>query len=182
MTDMARIGELIKCEECGAEVVRTGKAQRFCPECAKNRKRRQNAAAEKERARRKREEKRAAGGLGAVFQCSDCGTSIVRKSKNHTRCAACAEKYHREQQVERSRAYHRREKERRRAKREAAIQKAETPPVAKDGFTLAEVNEAARNHNMSYGVYVVAWKAGTVAAPVKFPPNRKKRRRKCTGT
>lgn len=114
------------------------------------------------------------GRLGSEFRCEICGEIGIRRMAMQKYCRPCAEAEARRKDIERQKkrkeSYQQLYEQRKRPAPEVVI----LPPE----FTLAEVNQAARKNNMSYGQYVVAWKQGRVEAPEKFPKRGRKRGRK----
>lgn len=111
--------------------------------------------------------------VGVEVPCEGgCGRTIIKRTAVHTRCLECAEKVNRQKAAERRKIYGERTRANKKAKE---AKENEAKAAAREKPTLAEVNEAARKNNMSYGQYVCAWKAGKVEPPCKFPPKRRKR-------
>lgn len=156
---MGKIGEIMICAHCGKEVIRTSGGQKYCDDC------KAEANYMKSRAARNRAlEKRHAQKPLRDFQCSTCGVVFQSKYKR-LNCEPCAKAVHMEQ----IKAYNRERAQERRASMPVVIE------MPKPKFSLAEVNQAARKHNMTYGQYCAAWKMGTVEEP---KPIEKKRGRK----
>lgn len=92
------------------------------------------------------------------MQCDMCGESCVRTTFNQKFCPECKNKAY----VKRQQEWH---------KQQYTIDKTVEHKKAK--YTLAQMNEAAREHNMTYGQYAAALKEGRVA-----PPGEKNKRGK----
>lgn len=156
---MGKIGEIFICAHCGKPTIRTSGGQKYCEDC------KIEANYLKSRtSQHRRRVKMLTDKPMKEFACKRCNATFMSKYKR-MHCEDCAKKLY----VESVKAAN---------KEKAELQKNINPaPVVmpKPKFSLAEVNQAARKHNMSYGQYCAAWKLGRVEEP---QPIKKKRGRK----
>lgn len=114
--------------------------------------------------------------IGDYYVCKRCGKveQVKYSGRPKKYCTICAEMVHKEQ-------IHKHNEERRIETRSLANEYAEKrvePVTSKPQYTLAEMNAAARENNMSYGQYSVALANGTVKPPDKKPDKGKRGRKK----
>lgn len=104
------------------------------------------------------------GRIGEDMICEKCKIVFVRTGTKQRVCPTCAK----ENQRAKSREYNK--------THPYPKKKKTTKPVTKHKSTLAAMNQAAREHDMTYGQYVAALKNGLVEPPDEMQKGGKRKK------
>jgi predicted RNA-binding Zn-ribbon protein involved in translation (DUF1610 family) len=191
---MGKVGKPFECQICGKVTLQTGCTQKYCRECSIIQ--RDKKGREYQKTKNKTDIE-----LGVEFPCGKCGKTIIRKSSSHrycsdcspkvaasipqyTQCVLCGNKIQKKGNTCycadcREGAYKKRLNEHNQRRRSLYKVNAATEPqvMTNQKFTLAEVEEAARKHNLHYGEYVAKWNSGLVEAPEKIVLKKRGRKK-----
>lgn len=115
--------------------------------------------------------------MSGQFVCELCGAISFRRDCRQRWCKEC--RRNRQSEINRISDIEYKAREKALA---AAVAPKPAPVAEPPKYTLAEVNAAARQCNMTYGYYMANWKLGNVPDPEKMPPPKKKRGRPCKCT
>lgn len=151
--------QTIICEECGREAPRSGRGQRFCPECRAERDRKSNRRSALAAYRRQKAEGQQVKAT-TFKQCQKCG-SLIPAAHGRKYCEDCAKEraveylieYRKEHQFKKPKAEPKRNS---RPRRSGVL-------FDLSGKDLAEVALEARTLGMTYGEYTTACFCGTIA-------------------